>query len=68
MSALQAAARTYLLRAGFTEGWTATAEAELLAFSEATSRTAPLPDDEIRPESVSRRRRFKSARISGADW
>src|SRR5260370_18720758 len=65
-SATQAATRIYFVRAGFTEDWTATAEAELLAVSGARPRTAPLPDDEIRPESVSRRRRFRSVRISEA--
>src|SRR5260370_41037427 len=54
-SATQAATRIYFVRAGFTEDWTATAEAELLAVSGARSRSRPLHGDEIRAESVSPR-------------
>ena len=60
------ATRRYFLRAGFTEGWMVTAEAELLAVSGAKPCTALLPDDGIRPESLSRFSRFKSARMSEA--
>src|SRR6202030_2806837 len=67
-----APATIYFVYAGFTAGCTAVTLAELLlakllAISVACSWTARPAVDEIRPESVSRRSRFKSVRMSDAD-
>ena len=57
----------YILFAGDAELGALIDVPELLGDSDATLCTGPLPEDKIRPESVSRRSRFKSVCMSAAD-